>query len=88
MVQSDDYNEDQKQKMKEWLGSKAQLLAKSISNLSLLVSAVNGIEGIKASSFAQFKVACRTFLHSMASRKHPVVMFLDDIQQWADEGST
>jgi predicted ATPase len=82
VIQSDDYDEDQRRVMKESLGSEAQLLVKSISNLSPLVGAVNQIEAREATSFAQFKVACRTFLRSVASEKHPVVMFLDDIQ-WA-----
>jgi predicted ATPase len=86
VIQSDDYDEDQRREMKNSLGADAQLLVKSISNLSPLVGDANGIEAIEASSFAQFRVACRTFLRSVASEKHPVVVFLDDIQ-WADEGS-
>ena len=35
---------------------------------------------------ANFVVACKTFLQAMSSNKHPIVLFIDDIQ-WMDEGS-
>lgn len=37
-------------------------------------------------SFTRFKILCRKFLLSVATPKHPVVWFLDDLQ-WADAAS-
>jgi predicted ATPase len=39
-----------------------------------------------ARGLVKFKVACMRFLNAMSSTRHPVVLFLDDIQ-WMDEGS-
>jgi predicted ATPase len=86
IIQSDDFGDDERKAMATALGSDVQILIKSISNLSTLVgdAAVQEIE--MEASVRKFKVACKNFLHSIASEKHPVVIFLDDIQ-WADDES-
>lgn len=86
VVQSDEFRDRKTRKrITDALGADAQLLAKAITNLTpFLHGGVKDVE-IEA-SFAKFKIAIKAFLHAMASEKHPVVLFLDDIQ-WADEGS-
>lgn len=37
-------------------------------------------------NFTQLKLACRKFLNTIASRKHPIVILIDDLQ-WADKES-
>lgn len=90
VVQSDDFDEQRRREIQEALGSDGQILRKSITNLSpFLVSSPDGCEDVDVlneASFANFKVACKTFLHAMSSAKHPIVVFIDDIQ-WMDEGS-
>lgn len=84
VVQSNDFDQERREDIANMLGPDAQLLVTSISNLTRLVGDVKEVE--MAPSFAKFKVACKTFLRAVASEKHPVVIFLDDIQ-WADQGS-
>jgi predicted ATPase len=86
IIQADDFDKELKgREIADKLGTDAQILVKSISNLSPIVGDLKEIE-IEA-SFAKFKVACKKFLHAIASEEHPVVIFLDDIQ-WADAGSS
>mmetsp|Transcript_2209 Transcript_2209/g.3485 ORF Transcript_2209/g.3485 Transcript_2209/m.3485 type:complete len:1071 (+) Transcript_2209:110-3322(+) len=86
VIQSDDFDEETQREIATNLGSDAaQLLAKSISNLAPIVGEMKGRLEVEA-SFTKFKVACRTFLCAISSEKHPVVVFLDDVQ-WADDGS-
>lgn len=86
--QADDFDSSRQQKIQENLGSDAhQLLSKTITNLLPFVGECDPIVEMEAaSSFSKFKAACKSFLHAMASDKHPIVVFLDDLQ-WADDGS-
>jgi predicted ATPase len=86
IIQSDGFCDKKlRQRIADVLGSDTQLHVNAITNLTpFLRDDVKDI-GIEA-SFAKFKIAIKVFLHAMASEKHPVVLFLDDVQ-WADEGS-
>ncbi|KAI2505379.1 PhoQ sensor [Fragilaria crotonensis] len=73
------------------MGPDFYLLSKAISGLSALAiddehrQETQG-ETKNESAFVKFKVACKCFLHAISSEKHPIVLFIDDIQ-WMDEGS-
>ena len=90
--QSEDFGEDRRREIQQELGPDGHLLSKVISSLQPFIlgdyKQVHDvdIDNQKESAFATFKVACKNFLHVMSSRKHPVVLFIDDIQ-WMDEGS-
>jgi predicted ATPase len=84
VAQSDGFCEHRQQIVQETLRSDAQVLVKSISNLASFVGDVE--EEVEACSMGKLKVAYKACLHAMASDKHPVVLFLDNIQ-WADGGS-
>ncbi|KAI2505353.1 hypothetical protein MHU86_9059 [Fragilaria crotonensis] len=90
ICQSSDFDED-RTRIQQAMGPDFYLLSKAISGLSAL-----GLDGEKhevihvetknESAVVKFKVACKRFLHSASSEKHPIVLFIDDIQ-WMDEGS-
>jgi predicted ATPase len=56
-----------------------QILFTSISNLSTFVGKLSS-EIEDEALFARFKLACKRFLHAVSSEKHPIVVFLDDVQ--------
>jgi len=97
-MQSDDFDEHQRIKIQRALGSEGPMLNRAITNLSPFIedhylklrttsqSPEEEIDVWNESSFVRFKVACKTFLTAMASERHPVVLFIDDIQ-WMDAGS-
>ena len=90
VIQSDDFHE-RRQEIQEALGPDGQLLNKVITNLSPFLGGGSrdgrvDVDLLNEASFVQFKVACKTFLRAISSAKHPIVMFIDDIQ-WMDEGS-
>lgn len=91
IAQSDDFDEVRKKGIQDLLGNDAHLLVNSITNLAQFISnAAAGERTINMEamdpSFAKFKRACTSFLRAMSTDKHPIVVFLDDIQ-WVDEGS-
>ena len=87
--QSDDFTEERRSEIQQKLGTDGHLLAKAITNLSPFIDKSDGeeIDIRNEAVLAKFKVACKVFLHTMASDKHPLVFFIDDIQ-WMDEGSS
>jgi histidine kinase len=87
VIQSDNFDEAQRQKIGDALGTDSQLLVESISNLSPHVGDQSGEVDHVELLFAKFKVACKNFLHTLASEQYPIVVFLDNIQ-WADKGLT
>jgi predicted ATPase len=95
VAQSDDISEMEISKIQEELGTDGQILKRFISNLSpFLLNDISNVDYAddnffdyrKESTLAQFKVACKVFLRVMATAKHPIVIFIDDIQ-WMDDGS-
>jgi predicted ATPase len=86
--QSENFTEERRREIQKKLGTDGRLLAKAISNLSPFLDATEGeeIDIRNEAAFAKFKVACKVFLHAMSSDKHPIVLFIDDIQ-WMDGGS-
>lgn len=88
VIQSNDFDDHRREIIVNALGANGQLLIKSISNITPLLGANFGSSetDTEQPSFAKFKVACKTFLRTMSSPEHPIVIFLDDMQ-WADEGS-
>ena len=86
--QSDDFTEERRSEIQQKLGSYGRFLAKSITNLTPFLDQSEGgeIDTRNDAALARFKTACKTFLHAMSSDKHPIVLFVDDIQ-WMDDGS-
>jgi predicted ATPase len=96
IAQSDDFDEIRRREIQLALASDGQLLKRFISNLAPFLGSEppighklqnhETIDVFMESTLAQFKLACKTFLRAMASREHPLVIVIDDIQ-WMDEGS-
>ena len=89
VLQSTDFDNDRRIEIQQALGADAQLLVKAISNLSPFLdgdSQLGGIDTKNESVLAKFNVACKNFLRAMSSDRHPIVLFIDDIQ-WMDDGS-
>lgn len=89
VMQSNDYDEKRRSEIQQALGSDGRLLAKAITSLSPILPNTNwgvAISSRNEAACAKFKAACKTFLRTMSSIQHPIVLFLDDVQ-WMDEGS-
>ena len=93
--QSEDFNEERRLEIQNKLGADGRRLEKTVSNLAPFLpkrtAAYDTDHGDTTDTrsnavLANFMVACKTFLQAMSSNKHPIVLFLDDIQ-WMDEGS-
>jgi len=88
-LQASDFNEDRRKEIQQVLCNNAEILMRSISNISPFLDnkCDLGIDEIKIhSTLAKFKVACKAFLRAMSSNEHPIVIFLDDVQ-WMDKAS-
>ena len=89
VLQSSDFDNETRVNIQKALGADANLLVRAISNLSPFLdgdSQFGRVDTHDARVLAKFKLACMHFLNVMSSARHPVVLFLDDIQ-WMDEGS-
>lgn len=89
--QSEDFDDVRRKEIQKALGPDCSVLFKVISNLSSVIfdAKIDGSASVDINNeraYTMFKVACKHFLHAMTSPKHPIVMFIDDIQ-WMDEGS-
>jgi predicted ATPase len=70
------------------------LLSRAISNLFTFLDDNNNDDNTYFGLFDttnkailnRFKIACRRFLRAMSSARHPIVLFIDDVQ-WMDDGS-
>jgi energy-coupling factor transporter ATP-binding protein EcfA2 len=75
-------------------GPDASLLVRAISNLSPFLDDNDNDDDTHFRLFdttnkailTRFKIACRRFLRAMSSERHPIVLFIDDVQ-WMDDGS-
>jgi len=88
-MQASDFNEDRRKEIQQALSNNAEILKKSISNISPFFDNKCDfeIDEIKIdSTVAKFKVACKAFMRAMSSDEHPNVIFLDDVQ-WMDKAS-
>lgn len=75
--------------IQEALGVDGHLLSKLITNLSYFLAdqSSQGPAHVRTdAALVKFKATCKTFLHAMSSKEHPILIFLDDIQ-WMDTGS-
>ena len=86
IVQSYDFDELKRRHIADALGAHTRLLEIAISSLTSLTGEIVDFERKEAPSTAKFKLACKEFLYVLASKEHPLVVFLDNVQ-WADEGS-
>ncbi|KAI2491577.1 histidine kinase [Fragilaria crotonensis] len=94
LIQSPDFTEERRMQFQHKLGvENGRVLEKCISNLSPLLSKPpeqdNGgpdtsVRNVAA--YSKFMVAFKTFLQAVSCDKHPIVLFLDDVQ-WMDEDS-
>lgn len=83
VLQSEDFNEERRSEIQEALGISGHLLTKTISSITPFLGDGSEEKGLGDSSFSDFKVACKTFIHAVSSDDHPLVIFIDDIQ-WMD----
>ncbi|KAI2512185.1 histidine kinase [Fragilaria crotonensis] len=94
LIQSPDFTEERRTQFQLELGvENGRILEKCITNLSPLLGKPRGDEGGSAdmsvrnvAAYTRFKVAFKTFLQAVSCDKHPIVLFIDDIQ-WMDESS-
>jgi histidine kinase len=77
-------------KITEALKDEIAVLSRVIPNISRVTGPVLGgeveIHSNGKECFTRFKLSCRKFLNAIASKKHHVVLQLDDLQ-WADKES-
>ena len=89
VLQSVDFDECRRMEIQEALGTDAELLVRAFSGLSPFLDVKAQLERVDPrsdSALAKFNAACRKFLNAMSSARHPIVLFIDDVQ-WMDEGS-
>lgn len=94
VLQSDDYDEKKREEIRQALGEDGRLLTRSITNLDAFLVVQDDDEHDlddekhlrQNVTLPAFQVACKTFLHAMASPSHSIVLFFDDIQ-WMDNDS-
>jgi predicted ATPase len=94
VLQSSDCDSHRRHEIQQALGYHSNLLVNAISNLSPLLdknghqepTQMGHFNTTNASARTEFRVACQRFLHAMTCDRHPLVLFIDDIQ-WMDDGS-
>jgi predicted ATPase len=78
--------------IRDTLGSEVNILESLFPTLSKMMLDDDNVEYVRqehenaGSMFTRFKQLFRSFLRSVASVKHPIIFFLDDLQ-WADSQS-
>ncbi|MGN7360476.1 AAA family ATPase [Paenibacillus sp. SAF-054] len=78
-----------RQKLQETLGPNVQVIADIIPEAGLILASdhVPALEELQANeSKKRFIYAFRKFVQALASKEHPLVLFIDDLQ-WADASS-
>lgn len=76
-----------RRRLQEALGSSANVIAAIIPEVELLLGAAPAVEELPANeSQKRFIYAFRKFVQALASKEHPLVLFIDDLQ-WADASS-
>ena len=93
VLQSSDFDNRRRMQIQQALGADASLLARAISNLSPFLdddvdddAHFGFFDTTNKAILTRFKTACQRFLHAMSSERHPIVLFIDDVQ-WMDDGS-
>jgi histidine kinase len=94
VLQSRDFDNRRRTQIRQALGPDGNLLSRAISNLSPFLDDNNNDDNTYFGLFdttnkailTRFKIACRRFLRAMSSERHPIVLFIDDVQ-WMDDGS-
>jgi predicted ATPase len=92
VLQSSNLNIEQRIEIQRDLGPDADLLVRAISNLSpFFVDSHNDLQfghfdTTNRATVTRFINACKRFVHAMSSKRHPIVLFIHDIQ-WMDDGS-
>ncbi|WP_305038239.1 AAA family ATPase [Cohnella sp. AR92] len=76
-----------KSKLQEALGPNAGVMTAILPELGLLLEEIPTVEELPANeSQKRFFYAFRRFVQALASREHPIVLFIDDLQ-WANASS-
>ncbi|KAI2505964.1 hypothetical protein MHU86_8464 [Fragilaria crotonensis] len=88
--QSPDFDDNRRNEIRKALGPNCSVLLRVITNLSGVTGELetqdDGVDPKNEFTYTKFKVAVMHFLYALTSPKHPIVMFIDDLQ-WMDEGS-
>lgn len=82
-----DQSELRKRKLQEALGANATVITAIIPEAELLLGAAPAVEELPANeSKKRFIYVFRKFVQALASKEHPLVLFIDDLQ-WANASS-
>ncbi|OKP73648.1 PAS sensor protein [Paenibacillus sp. P3E] len=76
-----------RQKLQEALGASANVITAIIPEAELILGTLPSVEELPANeSKKRFIYVFRRFVQALASKEHPLVLFIDDLQ-WADSSS-
>ena len=87
LTESEDRISNWRGELSEALGQNGQVVIDIIPELELIIGKQPAIQDLPpAESQNRFNLVFLNFVHVFARKKHPLVIFLDDLQ-WADSGS-
>ncbi|MFA5906535.1 MAG: serine/threonine-protein kinase PknK, partial [Desulfobacula sp.] len=87
LTQSDDRIAIRRETLLKALGPNGQLMIELIPDLELIIGRQPPIPDLAAAeSRNRFNIVFQNFVQAFASKKHPLVVFMDDLQ-WADASS-
>lgn len=87
ILQSNQFDDRRKDIVDKLQSLNCEILSKVVPNVAQVTGELDlGTEApmIHSEIFTRFNLACQQFLRAVATKEHPLFIFLDDIQ-WADE---
>jgi hypothetical protein len=87
LTESDARLEQWRAALRAALGASAGVMVELVPDLAIVLGPVDPVPRLgPAETRARLSLAVHRFIHGLATREHPLVLFLDDLQ-WADEAS-